>query len=237
MKKITPKNVDWLLNLHEPSPKQSDSTTSIKKWIGKGLLWLLGIVTLVLLPFLLLVRTSVFMNVSYQWNGWLALAAGMIAAVGLLVVYILLLFRQVRNKQVLLRYALAGCAVMVFSFCLYAAFYFSAVHAKNEEVHRVYRSMHPVLRVAIATATLADTSLIITDIERTPGDYTHMGLPVNNRSLHYVQSTGYVHAVDIRTVQRNEFRNAALALTFRLMGFHTLRHVGTADHLHVSLPV
>ena len=39
----------------------------------------------------------------------------------------------------------------------------------------------------------------------------------------------------LRTIRQGELRNALVADYFRLMGFNTLRHVGTADHLHVSL--
>jgi hypothetical protein len=70
---------------------------------------------------------------------------------------------------------------------------------------------------------------------RTPADYGRMGLPVNDRTKHYVQSDGWVHAVDIRTRERNELENRSIQLYFWLMGFSTLRHVGTADHLHVQL--
>ena len=68
-------------------------------------------------------------------------------------------------------------------------------------------------------------------------DYTRSNLPVRDRSLHFTQRDGYVHAVDLRTNGRSWLRNSFTRAYFTLMGFHTLRHVGTADHLHVSLPV
>jgi len=42
--------------------------------------------------------------------------------------------------------------------------------------------------------------------------------------------------LDLRTIGRSERRNRLTAAYFQLMGFRTLRHLGTADHLHVSLP-
>ncbi len=75
----------------------------------------------------------------------------------------------------------------------------------------------------------------MTDTRRTRGDYTSMGLAPLRRSLHYVQEDGYVHAVDLRTAGRDEWRNGLLRGYFAVMGFPTLRHVGTWDHLHVSL--
>jgi hypothetical protein len=95
--------------------------------------------------------------------------------------------------------------------------------------------MHPVLRVAVSTVTLADNDLVVTDIERFEEDYASMGLPVNQTSFHYRQESGYVHAVDIRTIGHGFVRNALLRGSLEIMGFRTIRHVGTADHLHVEL--
>jgi hypothetical protein len=64
-----------------------------------------------------------------------------------------------------------------------------------------------------------------------------MGLSVNPNSLHYRQQNGYVHAVDLRTRDQSMIRNYLLQFSLEMMGFETLRHVGTADHLHVALPV
>ena len=50
------------------------------------------------------------------------------------------------------------------------------------------------------------------------------------------KTVGHVYAVDIRTKGRKEWQNSLVRGYFRAMGFETLRHVGTADHLHVSLP-
>ena len=77
---------------------------------------------------------------------------------------------------------------------------------------------------------------MVTDLGRTAEDYLKMGLPVNETSLHFKLDDRFVHALDLRTVGRTEWRNRLTAGYFRLMGFRTLRHVGTADHLHVSLP-
>ena len=83
---------------------------------------------------------------------------------------------------------------------------------------------------------MLDRDLVITDVARRPSDYVRMGLPVNHGSLHLVPPDGYVRAVDLRTTGRAWVRNVLTVAYFNLMGFDTLRHVGTADHLHVSLP-
>jgi hypothetical protein len=43
--------------------------------------------------------------------------------------------------------------------------------------------------------------------------------------------------VDIHTAGRGLLVNLLVEGYFRIMGFRTLRHVGTADHLHVELPL
>ncbi|HMC55073.1 MAG TPA: hypothetical protein VKH19_07895, partial [Gemmatimonadaceae bacterium] len=86
-----------------------------------------------------------------------------------------------------------------------------------------------------STVILFDDDLVITDARRVAADYPRMGLPVNDRTMHYGQSDGWVHAVDLRTRGHNEIANRLVQFYFWSMGFSTLRHVGTADHLHVQL--
>ena len=109
------------------------------------------------------------------------------------------------------------------------------MNAKSDEVHGYFLSVHPILRVALSTVILGDPDLVITDMTRVRADYGRMGLPVNDHTMHYVQRDGWVHAVDLRTQGRSEIVNRAVQLYFWGMGFSTLRHVGTADHLHVQL--
>ena len=241
MEKISQKDIDWLLNLDKNGVSNSSPQTGSppeKKNTGFRILFgLLLVIGLVIVPFFLLIRTSVFLNLTYGFNGWLALGGGILATVLLLLFYILFLFRRVKNKKMLLKFSLGGVGALVFAFCFYGVMYISSVNAKSDEIRDVYRSLHPILRVAIATTTLADGDLVITDIQRQPEDYAAMGLPLNQRSLHFTQETGYVHAIDLRTIGRNEFRNLVLRGSLEIMGLNTIRHTGTADHLHVSLPV
>lgn len=97
--------------------------------------------------------------------------------------------------------------------------------------------MHPILRVTLATLSLADRNLVVTDIQRSEKDYEKMGLPKMDNSMHYIQQNGYVHAADLRTAGRSELRNRMTEGMFKILGLRTLRHTGTADHLHVYLPL
>ena len=111
------------------------------------------------------------------------------------------------------------------------------MNVKAQRIRDEYTALHPLLRIAVSSVVLADTDLVITDMARTHGDYNQMGLQTMRRSMHYRQKDSYVHAVDLRTMGQAEWRNHFMIWYFQLMGFRTLRHVGTADHLHVSLPL
>ena len=102
-------------------------------------------------------------------------------------------------------------------------------------VREQFTALHPVLRVALSTIILVDSDLVVTSTRRALGDYRGMGLPEYAASLHLPQWDGWVHAVDLRTRGRSATQNSLMAFYFRAMGFRTLRHRGTADHLHVSL--
>lgn len=198
----------------------------------------LGKFALVLaLPFLVYVRSAVGLYSQGGLSPMLAvIGAGMVTA-GLLALYAAWLSRRFKGRAragSIMRWVAIPTLV---AWCVYSLLYLASGNAKSAEVQREYRSMHPVLRIAVATAIMGDGDLVLTDSRRVASDYTRMGLRVNDRTKHYAQKNGWVHAVDLRTNGRSEIRNRALQAYFSLMGFQTLRHVGTADHLHVQLPV
>jgi hypothetical protein len=120
-------------------------------------------------------------------------------------------------------------------YCAYGLFFISSGNMKNPSLQKEITEMHPILRMGVSTFILVDKKMIITDASRKPEDYKKMGLKKANNSLHYKQRDGYAYAIDLRTNGRNEFRNQMMAFYFKALGFNTLRHVGTDDHLHVSL--
>ena len=243
MEKISQKDIDWLLNLkpdmrfENTIREEKVKRLSLKKRIFKIAFFILLIIALGIIPFFILIRTSIFLNLAKDWNAWAALIAGIIASTSLLGIYVLFLFRKVKNKKLLAQFGLGGVAVLVGGFCIYGLMYLSSVNAKSEDVREVYRSLHPILRVSVATATLAEKDLVITDIRRTEEDYVSWGLTPLESSLHYEQKNGFVHAIDLRTIGHSEFRNKILEWSLRTMGLQVIRHVGTADHLHVALPI
>lgn len=119
--------------------------------------------------------------------------------------------------------------------CGHMLFFAQQDNFKSKEVKSEFYSLHPLLRIGVSSLVYFDQESVVTDLERRRSDYEKMGLSVNEHSLHYPQKDGYVYAVDLRTNQRSFLRNAVVQGYFWLMGFKTLRHTGTADHLHISL--
>ena len=188
------------------------------------------------LPFVALIRGSLHLHQYRGWPASVALAAGALATAAIVALYGIWLVRRVTGR-LHVRAVVRWFAVPVVTFyAVYALVYVSSANLKHERLRAYYATLHPLLRVALATLILADEELVLTDLERRPEDYRAMGLAVNPATLHARQPDGWVHAVDLRTAGRSAVRNRLVQWYFEGMGFATLRHVGTADHLHVAIP-
>ncbi|MDH3458025.1 MAG: hypothetical protein OER90_14395 [Gemmatimonadota bacterium] len=198
---------------------------------------LLTLAVAVVLPFIVLVRLGSWLYVRWSYPTWVALGLAAGITVVLLALYAGWISRALTGRARLVTVAKWVAVPLVAAYCGYALLYVADTNTKTPEVRSYYRSLHPVLRIALSTLILADDALVITDVARVPEDYERMGLPVRDRSHHYRQRDGYVHAADLRTIGRPTWRNWLIERYFRVMGFRTLRHVGTADHLHVGLGV
>ncbi len=193
------------------------------------------IAAFVALPFVVLIGGAVWLYRVQAIPTWLALATSGILAAGLLTAYGAWICQRLTGKA-RLRFVFTTLALpLIVFYCGYTLLYLSSVNAKTEDVRQYYTTVHPLLRVALSTAVLFDRDIVVTDTRRDVADYARMGLPALDNSLHFPQASGYVHAVDLRTVGRASWKNLTMVAYFRLLGFRTLRHVGTADHLHVSL--
>lgn len=204
-----------------------------KRWVFR----ILAVAALLVLPFVVLVRTSVFFYGLGWIGGWTPILGAVLATTGLLAAYGALIGKRFRGSWKLSPGFLRALLGLVAAFTVYGAVFVTASRSKTETVREGFREVHPVLRLATGVLVLADASLLVTDTSRTMDDYRRMGLTANEASLHLRQSTGWVHAVDLRTLGRSARRNGVMSLYFWGMGFRTLRHRGTADHLHVSLPL
>lgn len=189
------------------------------------------------LPFVILVRGAVTLYARAGWSPWLALFASGTAMIALLAGYGALMTRRLTGRARFGWIARWVALPLVCGFVVRGLLVLDRAHAQSESIRAEFRDTHPLLRVALATIDLADDKLVVTDMTRTATDYARMGLPVVVNTMHGVQRDGWVHAVDIHTRGRGFFVNFLVASYFRAMGFRVLRHVGTADHLHVELPL
>lgn len=205
------------------------------RWV-RWVRWALLAVFFATVPFVLLLRGGVYAWASWGWSPWAAVGAGVLFAGGFLAAALWFGLLLARAPGGLRRYAVRGGVLLVVAWAGYGLVYVAARNVKADEVRAEYRALHPLLRLASTTLFLVDRGAVVTDAGRERSDYAAMGLEPAERSLHFVQPDGYVHALDLRTRDRHSARNLLVAAAFRAMGFRTLRHVGTADHLHISLP-
>lgn len=208
---------------------------------GDSAIAILKVALVIVLPFAVLVRGSVFIYAHAETPVWVALLVAALLTAGVVTAYSIWLVKKLHRKgtrgtrQLILPVAKWVALPLVVFYCAYSLLYIASVNAKSEPVRQYYTSLHPLLRIAVSTLVLVDRDMLITDAGRLPEDYTRMGLPVNNRTRHYRQQDGWVHAIDLRTNGRGAIKNRGVQFYFWLMGFDTRRHVGTADHLHIEL--
>lgn len=199
---------------------------------------IMRVILVIVLPFLLLIRGSILLHINYNLGAWISLAGGAVMTAVVLFLYMTFVYRRFTKKfggkaNLQRRSMFAGALVILY--CGYGLFFISSDNVKNPDLRQEMSSLHPILRMGASTFILLDKKMIITDGSRVNEDYQKMGLKTANSSLHYRQEDSYAYALDLRTNGRNEFRNKMMAVYFQVLGLRTLRHVGTDDHLHVSL--
>jgi hypothetical protein len=228
----------WRKKLKDAVPKTAPEWRALA---GDVALASVKVAAIVALPFFVLVRGAVFIYEHGRTPVWLAVVTAAFLTGGVVTAYAAWIARKLtrrtgrKGRALIMPLAQWVALPLVVFYCGYSLLYLARVHAKSEPVRAYYTSLHPLLRLALSTAILADRDVLITDSGRQPDDYGRMGLPVNSRSRHYRQADGWIHAVDLRTNGRGFIQNRGVQLYFWLMGFDTERHVGTADHLHVEL--
>src|SRR6266516_3859373 len=208
---------------------------------GAALGAVLKIALIIALPFAVLVRGSVFIYEHGTRSVWLAVLTAAVLTAVVVTAYAVWMARKFTQRggrggrALVMPLAKWVALPLVVFYCSYSLLYLANVNAKAGPVRAYYRSVHPLLRLALSTLILVDRDMLITDTGRAPDDYGRMGLPTNSRSRHLKQADGWIHAVDLRTTGRGFIKNRGVQFYFWLMGFDTRRHVGTADHLHVEL--
>jgi hypothetical protein len=230
---------DLRIDYSELSASLASAGRRLRRWsvLRTAARWLVGSCVLAALPFLLLIRGGVLL---YQWWGlgtWPSLFLSAAATMSLLAAYAGVVGTWLGARAELRRLFTRGAMGIGAAYVVYALVFVAGANVKSADVRAEYHALHPLLRLASSAVILVDPGSVITDASRTSEDYARMGLPAEERSLHYRQANGYVHALDFRTMGRSGLRNVAVQVGFRALGFHVLRHGGTGDHLHISLPV
>ncbi len=187
------------------------------------------------LPFILLIRGAIYLYETQNYFPWMAIGGGALLATSILLIYLIFFYGSLTGEVGSIRRKLWVALFLVLGYGAHGLFFLSSNNVKTNSIKNEFTSLHPILRLSISTLIHFDKTLIITDANRQPEDYKKMGMRSKKHSLHYPQKSGYVHAVDIRTKNRGLVRNFLISSYFQLMGFNTLRHGGTADHLHVSI--
>src|SRR3989440_10380474 len=229
---------EWRRKWRQAAPS---TPTEWKALAGEALIGFLKIALIIALPFVVLVRGSVFIYEHGRTPVWIAVLVAAFLTSGVVTAYAVWIARRFTKRggkggrALVLPLAKWVALPLVVFYCGYSLLYLASVHAKSAPVRAYYTSVHPLLRLALSTAILVDRDILITDTGRLAEDYARMGLPVNSRTPHYKQKDGWVHAVDLRTTGRGVIKNRGVQFYFWSMGFDTKRHVGTADHLHVEL--
>ncbi len=227
--------------LANPSKKGRDKNSGEKEKSGSLLGGIfrkaLFILFLAIVPFAVLLRGSSYAYKELAWGSWASLGLGFLVCLLVVTLYLVVLGKIVGIRKSMFKFSMTAGGAIVGVFILYSLLFVSAGNLKNDRLKSTYTDLHPLLRTSVSTMVLFDKSSVITDIGRTASDYDKMGLPRLENSLHFEQKDGFVHAIDFRTNGRGAIRNKLVQWYFKLCGFRTLRHVGTADHLHISLPL
>lgn len=191
------------------------------------------------LPFIVLVRGSVYIHENYNPGARLSIIGGVILTAAILLIYIVWMHSRVSGKvsgSKSIKSKAAVSLLIVAGFAVHSLYFISGSNFKKTELKSEIRSLNPILRLAVGTLVVIDKEAVITDTKRVPEDYRKMGLKTSKSSLHYKQKDGYAYAIDLRVKGKGVIRNKLTEWYFDWMGFNTLRHGGSADHLHVSLP-
>ena len=130
---------------------------------------LFKVVLLVIVLFFTLVRVGVWIHVVHDPGPWPSLVGGALISSLVLFGILTALNRWVLGRTGSMRaikwrglFAIG----LVAAFCTYGVIYLSDTNAKAADVRSEFRTMHPVLRMAVSTVILGDRDLLVTDASR-----------------------------------------------------------------------
>jgi len=203
--------------------------------LRRSVSWVMGMGILVATLFAILVRGSVFSYDTWAFGASLSLVSAVLMTVPFLLLGAWVIIRGRGIVRKVRHTLIRGTISIAFIYIGYAVLYVASTNAVPDEIREEYQTIHPLLRLAASPVIVFDPSAFRHPDGSMLEDYRLMGLSANEANLHFVQKDDLIHSLDLVTDNRSEWRNRAIELGFWAFGFHSLRHRGVGDHLHVSL--
>ena len=203
--------------------------------LRRSVSWVMGMGILVVTLFAILVRGSVFSYDTWAFGASLSLVSAVLMTVPLLLLGAWVIIRGRGIVRKVRHTLIRGTISIAFIYIGYAVLYVASTNAVPDKIREEYQMIHPLLRLAASPVIVFDPSAFRHPDGSVLEDYRLMGLSANEANLHFVQANDLIHSLDLVTDNRSEWRNRAIELGFWALGFHSLRHRGVGDHLHVSL--
>ena len=203
--------------------------------LRRSVSWVMGMGILVATLFAILVRGSVFSYDTWAFGASLSLVSAVLMTVPFLLLGAWVIIRGRGIVRKVRHTLIRGTISIAFIYIGYAVLYVASTNAVPDKIREEYQMIHPLLRLAASPVIVFDPSAFRHPDGSVLEDYRLMGLSANEANLHFVQANDLIHSLDLVTDNRSEWRNRAIELGFWAFGFHSLRHRGVGDHLHVSL--
>ena len=203
--------------------------------LRRSVSWVMGMGILVVTLFAILVRGSVFSYDTWAFGASLSLVSAVLMTVPFLLLGAWVIIRGRGIVRKVRHTLIRGTISIAFIYIGYAVLYVASTNAVPDEIREEYQTIHPLLRLAASPVIVFDPSAFRHPDGSVLEDYRLMGLSANEANLHFAQKDDLIHSLDLVTDNRSEWRNRAIELGFWAFGFHSLRHLGVGDHLHVSL--
>ncbi len=203
--------------------------------LRRSVSWVMGMGILVATLFAILVRGSVFSYDTWAFGASLSLVSAVLMTVPFLLLGAWVIIRGRGIVRKVRHTLIRGTISIAFIYIGYAVLYVASTNAVPDKIREEYQMIHPLLRLAASPVIVFDPSAFRHPDGSVLEDYRLMGLSANEANLHFVQENDLIHSLDLVTDNRSEWRNRAIELGFWALGFHSLRHRGVGDHLHVSL--
>ena len=117
------------------------------------------LILLLVLPFILLIRGSVYFHSNYEWSPWFSVLGGGGVTALALVIYLIYFKGKIFNKgssATSVKRKLFFAVMLVIGYSAHALFYFSDANAKTKTVKNEFTSLHPILRLSTSTILFLD---------------------------------------------------------------------------------